>query len=349
MNTKKKGNKTQWIIIAALGAVLAGAIALLVALELGAFSTKEKTPQETTLPTTTAETTPAKTSSFSDPTTTAGDTQPEVTGPENYLAISTPYGPIYISDNWEGLLKVDQIAGDPYQVIFTADLAEDVKQDLFTLYFGGKAEGSLGGFRAADGKLIPVRASTVEIRPQSHWTSDQTMLLQVMQEELNDVLEMLKLEQIPEDAPVSTTTAPAQTTPPPTPTTTAPPQTTTQTPTTPPSTDPVDFAIDTPYCELHYPAKWASELELAVDDSQGYSVAFYGKVGGSRIHLFTVYFGGSQGIFVKTIQAPGAGEVEVRIDISELTVDDAWSDADARRIFAMQEDMNYLLSKLPNS
>ena len=108
-----------------------------------------------------------------------------------------------------------------------------------------------------------------------------------------------------------------------------------------------DMAIDTPYGELHYPVKWAEYLNVEVDESNGYSVAFYCAL---EDHvpalLFTIHFGGTQGAVVTKISDKSGGTVEVRVSFVELDLDESWIDNDVGIAYSMQEDINYLLKAI---
>ena len=56
-----------------------------------------------------------------------------------------------------------------------------------------------------------------------------------------------------------------------------------------------NLEIETPYCTLYYPARWAGTVSYEVDDSWDvvYKVHFYSRISGLENQLlFSIYFGG---------------------------------------------------------
>ena len=102
--------------------------------------------------------------------------------------------------------------------------------------------------------------------------------------------------------------------------------------------------IDTPYGELHYPSRWKDYLSLDIGDT---AVVFYSQVGShGRQHIFTVHYGSSAGIEVGSAIDNAGNAVSISLEVIPFEPDDSWSDADKKIVAAMQEDLNYLLSKL---
>jgi hypothetical protein len=255
----------------------------------------------------------------SDTTLPGGDNVPETTLPEitqpDDILIQTPYGELSFPGEWEKYLKVEQ-SGEPLQVRFAALLENGGQQELFTLTFG-TVDSTTAGMLPYDGGEVALNVSVAEIIPGDDWTAADETIVWAMQEELNHILASLPL------------TDPVQ-----------PPQN---------QTEPVgeDIAIGTPYCELRYPSRWEEYLSIQVDEEDGYSVGFYCALEGREPeHLFTVHLGGSQGVNVMDLKAEDGSDVELRLTITEFAPDSSWSEQEKSTVFAMQEDLNYLLSAL---
>lgn len=246
-------------------------------------------------------------------------TEPQETNAED-LQITTPYATLYYPGQWSGLLQVDQLSGDPYQVVFTAKLDSGITQELFTISFGGGMADSIGVVNVS-GKDVAVHLSVQDIVPGDDWTDNEISVIYNMLECLNDVLAGLNLT-TPQEEPVHNQT------------------------TLPPESDEA-MTIDTPAGGLRYPARWKDYLKLEVRDEQAYAVEFYTDLEGfDPVLLFTIYLGGDQGIYVTDITAPDGSQVKLYVDFTEIEADINWTDAQKAIVFAMQEDINFLLSEL---
>lgn len=251
-----------------------------------------------------------------DPTETTGSDEKVPESSTKDVEIQTPYCTLYYSNDWRDFLEVDKSEGQPYTVTFNAKV-NDKTQKLFAVGFGGGAGNSAGIVKTASGDNVEVYVEVCDIKLDSTWTDNEKIIVYSMQEALNALLAKMPLE----DNDVSVQPG-GEILPP---------------------DNGEDMIIETACCELHYPARWAEYLELEHDKS---SVAIYAVVSGKRAHLFTVRFGGNQGIPVTTIKDFAGNEVQVLVSISELTLDNTWTEENKKIAQAMQEDMNYLLDKL---
>lgn len=242
-------------------------------------------------------------------------TLPDMTQPED-LVIETPYGVLPFPGEWEPFLSVEQ-TGDPLQVRFSALLENGTVQPLFTITFGALDETTAGMLERADGSRVAVNVSVAQIVPGKDWTDSDEAIVWAMQEELNHILAALPLTD-PSPDPATQTEPPAE-----------------------------DVVIGTPYCELRYPSEWQKYLSLKIDETNGYSVSFYCALDGREPeHLFTVHLGGDQGVSVMELEADSGETVELRLTISEFAPDGSWSDEEKSIVYAMQEEVNYLLGSL---
>lgn len=242
---------------------------------------------------------------------TAGQTFTEPTQPDavDDFAIETPYGTLYYPGEWAPLLRTEITEENGCHVAFHADLDSGRQQELFTLTFGGTDP--IGAFTAGDGTKVGVSVTLAEFTPDNTWTDSEINVVYAMQDGLNHVLDNLALE------PMGAEESPA------------------------------DMALDTPYGELHFPVRWAEYLATEVDETDGYTVRFCARIGDHADQpLFAIHFGGNQGVFYgKTNSASGEG-AEIRVTVSEISLDESWTDAETSLVYAMQEDLNYLLEHM---
>lgn len=327
---KKKKSILPWVLVA-LTVVLVGLILVLTLLP----GSKPATQGETTAPTAqggeiqpsaennpSGETGESQAAEGSEPTqSTEEPTVPTVQPQVEDLRIETPYAVLVYPGEWSGLIQVDKIPGDPYRVVFTAKLDSGIQQELFTIRFGGGQDGAMGVLKVS-GKEVPVHVSAVEIKPGNDWTDNEISVVYSMQEGLNDVLAGLNLT-TPQEEPQEP-----------------------QNGTLPPEDDET-MSIDTPAGELYYPARWKDYLKLEVIQEGVYTLEFYANLEGFEpVPLFNVYLGGDQGIYVMDLTASDGSVVKLYVEIHEIEADINWTDAQKAIVFAMQEDMNFLLSAL---
>ena len=248
------------------------------------------------------------------------ETTPPAQKQEPVTTVETPYGKLNFPKEWGGFLRTEIKKGTPYTVTYFADLESGKSQKLFSISFGGDAAGAVGMLKV-DGSEVSVQVESVVFQPDSGWSDKEVNIVFSMQEALNDILADLKLiapQQKPQE-PESIL----------------------------PEDNGTDMAIDTPYGELYYPSRWKDHLSVKTQEKNGYSVSFYGEVSGHASQcLFVVHFGNDKGIEVGTVKDPSGRDVRVSVEIVPFEPDNSWADADTTLIYAMQEDMNYLLTKL---
>lgn len=303
---------------------------------------------ETTIPETeaTMETTaPAATVPETVATTPEAITLP---APAEDHIIETPYGNLCFPGDWAPFLKTE-ITENPYTVAFFAVLDNrEAPQKLFAISFGGKAENAAAAVKTAEG-YAAVSVIYESFEPDASWSDGEVNIVYSMQEALNAVLENLPLEdadvllpnkipggisgtdnqvsqeQLQKEQPEAAKPGDAEL----------------------PESMKEDLAIDTPYMELHYPSKWADNLSIQLNEENAFAVGYYCSIDGHEdMQLFTVYFGGQQGVPLKTIKTEAGEMVEIRIEVPELSLDDSWAEDEKSVAFAMQEDLNYLISKM---
>ena len=113
------------------------------------------------------------------------------------------------------------------------------------------------------------------------------------------------------------------------------------------STDKKDFEIETPHCTLYYPAKWKEQVRIETVEGNAFRVEFYGQVEGKEEqHLFDIAFGGEEGYTLGHLITKDDSKIAVNIVSYDFAPGEGWQDAEANIIYAMQEDINYIIDKL---
>lgn len=112
-------------------------------------------------------------------------------------------------------------------------------------------------------------------------------------------------------------------------------------------TDEETYAINTPYCKLYYPIKWAELVETSVSEAESfYEVSFYAELEGSSIPLFNVTFGeGSEGYLLGKLETD-EGEIKVFLSVFSDDYNGSLSAEAEGDYYQMCEDINVIISKL---
>lgn len=104
--------------------------------------------------------------------------------------------------------------------------------------------------------------------------------------------------------------------------------------------------IQTPYCDLKYPAKWDGAVTTNSETDDGITfIQFVGEVNGNKSILFEIYFGEIDAVQIGTLKTPNGVAVPVSYDFFPLKTD-GWSQEDADTLCAMQEDINVIIDNL---
>lgn len=105
--------------------------------------------------------------------------------------------------------------------------------------------------------------------------------------------------------------------------------------------------IKTSYCNLYFPQKWEENLEIKNEKENGNSVVqFWAKIDKKDpVHIFDIIFGGEE-YTVGTITDKNGKKINVNVKSYENDLDDKWTDEEKNTIYAIGEDINYLLLEL---
>lgn len=108
-----------------------------------------------------------------------------------------------------------------------------------------------------------------------------------------------------------------------------------------------DITVDTEYGTLYYPAQWTEFIQME-QSSEGDAtvVSFSAKINENSYSLFSITIGGEGDNPAGTLTGPDGTQRNVYVQITELEQSDTLSEGEQNRLYAMQEDINYLLDSL---
>lgn len=121
----------------------------------------------------------------------------------------------------------------------------------------------------------------------------------------------------------------------------------------PPPTGQVDapisdyIAIETAYGTLYYPDQWEQFIKTEQETvGDTIAVSFSAVIQDTVYPLFEVTIGGTEGTEVGKLTDADGTKRTVYMRMDKLTEDPALTDGEQNRLYAMQEDLNYLIDNL---
>lgn len=224
------------------------------------------------------------------------------------ISYSTDYGDLLYPREWESKSQISVQNGESSSVASFAFIMENGKEiPLFDVIYGSRDIGAyLGDIRSENGDLIPVSIRSYEPDPGLSWSQNDISAYYAMQEDVNFLISQLPLVTDVETGE--------------------------------------DILIETEFATLHFPGKWAGQLRTEIHAG---SISFYGTVEGlPEYHLFDICFDSRNQNAIGYLETETADRCYVSILINPVEREADWSDFQADQLLTMQENLNYLLSKL---
>ena len=107
------------------------------------------------------------------------------------------------------------------------------------------------------------------------------------------------------------------------------------------------MAIETKYGTLHYNDQWREHVKIdQVEEGDVVSVSFTALINEKEYPLFVVNIGGGDGSEVGKLTDAEGKERIVYIKASELKEEEELDANEQNRLYAMQEDINYIVDHL---
>lgn len=108
-----------------------------------------------------------------------------------------------------------------------------------------------------------------------------------------------------------------------------------------------DVVIETAYGDLYFPDQWQEFLVTdQTEEDDAITVSFSAEINGETYSLFTVTIGGDEENSAGTLTASDGTQRNVYVQIDEIQESDLLNEGEQNRLYAMQEDINYLLDSL---
>lgn len=107
------------------------------------------------------------------------------------------------------------------------------------------------------------------------------------------------------------------------------------------------FKIKTAYGDLYYPLKWEKQIRVNQVEGDVHTVQFFAKVEGKEeVHIFDIEFGGENGSLLGYVEEKNGEKVSINIISHDLELSEEWSTEEKNIIYAMLEDLNYIIGML---
>lgn len=108
-----------------------------------------------------------------------------------------------------------------------------------------------------------------------------------------------------------------------------------------------EILIETKYGTLYYPGQWEDYVSIAQNEEDDkIVVSFTATVGDTSYPLFEVTIGGNEGTSVGEITDSEGTKRTVYMHADELNEDPNLTEIEQKRLYAMQEDLNYVIDHL---
>lgn len=111
--------------------------------------------------------------------------------------------------------------------------------------------------------------------------------------------------------------------------------------------DPYVIAVDTTYGKLYYQEQWAEFMKVEqTTEGDILLVHFYAEVNGANYPLFTLSIGGGDGDPAAVLTDADGVQRDVYVIIEEIMEQDSFSEEEQNRLYAMQEEINYVMQNI---
>lgn len=111
--------------------------------------------------------------------------------------------------------------------------------------------------------------------------------------------------------------------------------------------EPEEIKINTAYGSLYYPKQWEEFVTTEQHESDGtIVVSFIATLHDMSYPLFKVTIGGTEGTAAGELTDAEGTKRTVYMQVDELEEDTNLTESEQNRLYAMQEDLNYLIDHL---
>lgn len=111
--------------------------------------------------------------------------------------------------------------------------------------------------------------------------------------------------------------------------------------------DPNIIAVKTPYGKLYYQEQWAEFMKVVqLTEGENLTVRFAAEINGMEYLLFTLDIGAGEGDLVGIITDADGVQRDVFLSVEENIEHAELSQDEQNRLYAMQEEINFVLENL---
>ena len=238
------------------------------------------------------------------------------------MIVNTPYGDLYYPGEWADRIVVTTHQNEGYEVSYSAMAGDEQDYPLFDVCFTEDVVDVLGVVELSDGRIMGVK---IVFYPLDEVPEDQREQFAVMQEAANHIIGNMTLKKLPE--PIEEEYQP-----------TGEPEE--------PEVQYSDIEIDTPYAKLTYSGKWANQMRAQRAEGEVFTLKFYGKINSKpEVYLFALSLGVADDEAAIVIDGT-QGRLGIGIAMNEMVFDDTWSEDEKNTIYAMREEVNYIIENI---
>ena len=209
-------------------------------------------------------------------------------------------------------MVIDDVKGDVGMLSFAA-LIDGEEIPLFDFYFNGVPGEMLGYILGEDGAQLRVSVVIHEPQLPERLPEEEVTLVWAMYNGLNEVI--AQMEFVEHTDPQGETLS--------------------------------DIVVQTFVCDLHYPKNWEMYLHTELVSEEPCTVRFAADLEGkTRVAMFDVTLSTEAEDPVGSLTG-GDGEIWLlSLTYHDFAPDDSWSESEKNLVYAMMEDINYMLDCL---
>lgn len=108
-----------------------------------------------------------------------------------------------------------------------------------------------------------------------------------------------------------------------------------------------EMAIETSCGNLYFPSEWEDFLKIdQKEEDTTVSVSFSAEISNEIFPLFTIVIGDDEGEPAGELSDHDGTKQNIYVHIEEISASESLSESEQKRLYVMQEDINYLLDRL---
>jgi hypothetical protein len=228
--------------------------------------------------------------------------------------LQTKYMELRCSEIYKDVLRHQETVSDAVAVEIFSVISDDTVMELFRIYFGDEAVGTIAGYLNVDGFEIPVTYTICQYNEDEFEDENIRMLYLETMNCFNDIMEGVFADECFHAEKVEVQEE--------------------------------SIVTKLSYWSITLPATMGCE---EAEENGQYKVSFYGDVAGERIELYTIYLGDSGAETVLGVYDINGAKKILSVESYEIIPAEEWTDKDQEVAYSMLATINDVLQVIMSS